>query len=845
MKLIKCKTYAAIAILTFAMAISLVALPATAQPGVTRASFPILDVVPNPVGVGENALIRFGVMQQLPSVYDGYEGLTLTITKPDGTTENFGPYKTDSTGSTFMNYVPATTGTYKVKMVFPEQIWKWGNFYNSESGSYIYNGTTIKGSTIEMEFEVIAEKRETYPGHPLPSEYWTRPIDPQLREWATVSGNWMARPDNSLALYNDDAPETAHVLWVRQLTTGGLNGGYWGDAQLPVGAETGDPYEGKWGSSVVMNGILYYNRDSATVANNTGIVAVDLHTGELLWEKLGVSLSFGQILYFNGWNMDGSYNYIWSVSGTTYNAYDPFNGAWIYTMTNVPSGTRVFGPSGEILIYQFNFANGWMAMWNSTAAGQANGNFRDPGNFGSWASYMRPLVHGVTFAANTTGAYSWNVSIPAGLQASASFGATTVKIYPDRVVGVYYNQSLVRVWALNTKGLTKTSTSTSLLFDKTWPAPSIWSEGSVTIHYTGASNNLEGGVIAVWCKELRKHYGFSVETGNYLWETESEHFLDAYGWGNAEHTWYFAYGKLYSVGVGGILYAYDLKTGKTAWTYELNDPYGESVTGQNWWGWIALIADGKVYLDHCEHTAEHPLTRGDQFVCLDAETGDVSWRVNGMFRGTRWGGNAVIGDSIIATMDTYDQRIYAIGKGPSATTVTASPKVSVHGNKVLVEGRVTDISPGLDDTVIRKRFPNGVPAVADECMSEWMLYVYKQFECPANVKGVEVVVEVLDPNGNYYEVARTTSDGSGFYSATFDPPVPGKYTIVARFGGSKAYYGSYAETAVFVEEAPPATPAATPAPESIADMYFVPAVIGIIVAIVVVGLVVILMLRKR
>ena len=36
-----------------------------------------------------------------------------------------------------------------------------------------------------------------------------------------------------------------------------------------------------------------------------------------------------------------------------------------------------------------------------------------------------------------------------------------------------------------------------------------------------------------------------------------------------------------------------------------------------------------------------------------------------MFRDTRWGGNGIIGDSIIATMDTYDQRVYAIGKGPS------------------------------------------------------------------------------------------------------------------------------------------------------------------------------------
>ena len=66
------------------------------------------------------------------------------------------------------------------------------------------------------------------------------------------------------------------------------------------------------------------------------------------------------------------------------------------------------------------------------------------------------------------------------------------------------------------------------------------------------------GVIGIWDKELTTHYGFSVETGKYLWATESENYLDLYGWGNAEHTWYYAYGKLYSVGVGGILYAYDL-----------------------------------------------------------------------------------------------------------------------------------------------------------------------------------------------------------------------------------------------------------------------------------------------
>ena len=95
--------------------------------------------------------------------------------------------------------------------------------------------------------------------------------------------------------------------------------------------------------------------------------------------------------------------------------------------------------------------------------------------------------------------------------------------------------------------------------------------GSNTLHYVGATNYVHDstygdGVIGIWSKELTTHYGFSVTTGKYLWATESENYLDAYGWGNAEHTWYYAYGKLYSVGVAGILYAYDL----TNWSHSMD-----------------------------------------------------------------------------------------------------------------------------------------------------------------------------------------------------------------------------------------------------------------------------------
>jgi hypothetical protein len=196
-------------------------------------------------------------------------------------------------------------------------------------------------------------------------------------------------------------------------------------------------------------------------------------------------------------------------------------------------------------------------------------------------------------------------------------------------------------------------------------------------------------------------------------------------------------------------------------------------------------------------------------------------------------------------MDTYDLRLYGVGKGPSATTVTAGPKTTVEGSSVTVEGMVTDVSPGTEEYALRARFPNGVPAVADENMSDWMLYVYKQFEKPADTVGVEVVVSVLDPNNNYYEVGRATSDATGFYSCSFTPPVPGDYTVYASFAGSKAYWGSSAETAVTVDSAPAATPAPTPTPAPMTDTYVLGIGSAILIAVIIGFIVLILIFRKR
>ncbi len=814
-------------------------------------TFAFIDAIPNPVGVGEEVLLRYGVLQQLGYPQDSWTGLSVTIEKPDGTTQTLSNLKTDSTGGSAVEFVPNEAGLYKLKSYFPEQKFPQ-TYFDFQRGVMLTTDTVVKAAQSDtLELVVQEEPLPPYPGLPLPTEYWSRPVDPQLRSWYSIAGNWVERPANSFVLYNDDAPETAHVLWAKPLTTGGLAGGLLGPGMVPAGSETGDAYSGYFINSVILNGILYYNKDDE-YAGSRGIVALDLRTGEELWRINNTYLSFGQVFYFNSFNYDGVYTYLWDTTGgSTWKAYDPFSGQWIYTMIDMPSGTRVWGPSGEILIYQIDYENRWMALWNSTAAGQTAPGFAiDLTTAGSWGNFWGGnLVHGSTINASDPRAYTWNVTIPAGLTPfSTGLFAETTKIYPDRVVAISFNQTDVRVWALNIEGLTASSTSIgSTIFDKWWDAPSTWLDGSVTVEYVGATNEAENGIIGLWIKEMRKHYAFSTENGNFLWDTEAEIFLDAYGAGAIEHSWFYAYDRLYSCGVGGILYCYDQATGDTLWIYNLDDEYNEPVTGNYWWAWISIIADGKVYVGHTEHSAENPMPRGAPFICLNATTGDVIWRVNGMFRQTRWGGAGLMGDSIIATMDTYDQQIYAIGKGPTATTVSAPDNGVPFGTSVMIRGTVTDISSGTDDTAIKKRFPNGVSAVADENQSDWMLYVYKHFEYDPHTTwtGVPVTLYVVDSNMNTREIGTaTTSAQNGAFAFAWTPDIPGTYYLYAQFKGSKAYFGSHAETAFVVDPAHAPTEAPPPTGD-MTDTYVTVFGIAMIIAIIVIGLVIILMLRRR
>jgi hypothetical protein len=125
-----------------------------------------------------------------------------------------------------------------------------------------------------------------------------------------------------------------------------------------------------------------------------------------------------------------------------------------------------------------------------------------------------------------------------------------------------------------------------------------------------------------------------------------------------------------------------------------------------------------------------------------------------------------------------------------------------------------------------------------------MEYVYMQKGKPMNTSGVDVDLYVVDQNDNYRQIGKTTTV-DGFYSFTWKPDIEGKYTVYAQFTGSESYYPSSAMTA-FNVDAPPATASPQPTqPPSMADEYFLPAIVGLFVAIILVGVVTVMMLRKR
>ncbi len=826
-----------------------------------------VNVTPNPIGVGQTANVVFWVDKMMPTASgiagDRWINLKVEVTKPDGTNETLGTFTSDPVGGAWTSYTPTEVGTYTFKCTFPGQVLTGstgtGIFSNSAFINDTYQGS-VGTSTLTVQQDSIPGP----PSYPLPTEYWTRPIEAQNTEWYQISSNYL-KPLGAAYTYGAErlqpegtSPNSPHIMWTKPIQDGGIVGG---NITLPgVNYYTGLSYETKFNSPIIMNGRLYYGLPRSNNGAGGGYVAVDLRSGKTLWwQNYTVNPSFGQLYYYESFNQHGVIpdGYLWATQGTTWMAYNGLDGNWLFNLTSVPSATtgasyaaftaQTYGPHGEILLYVLNYDTttraGWLGLWNNTCEQQG---LHGALGTGSAAYQWRPVGKVV----NMSRAYSWNVTIPVLPNVG---GSPTVRyiIENDMLLGSFGQPGVdlrtdndgrnpgCTVFAISLKPTSRGQ----LLWIKDYPAPL----GNLTRSFEAVDP--VNRVFTMSDKETQQWTGYSMDDGSLLWgplgNTRALNFYATVGSGGVSNVGFVAYGNLYVDGYGGELFCYSTKTGELLWKYN-NTQSGSNTP----WGLYPIftgsICEGKIYVFSNEHSPNVPLYKDEQVRCINATTGEEIWTMNG-WAGV--GGFADWGwptaDGFITYLNSYDMQLYTLGKGPSATTVEAPMNAATEGSSVVIRGTVTDTAAGTLQEEQKARFPRGVPAVSDDSMSDWMEYVYMQKPRPTNVIGVEVTIDVLDSNGNYRNIGKTTSDANGFYSFQWTPDISGKYTVVATFQGSESYWPSQAETAFAVDEAPlqPTQPPATALPPT--EMYILGAAAAIIVAIALVGIVLALMIRKR
>jgi outer membrane protein assembly factor BamB len=758
----------------------------SAQEPPTKKTYAYIGAAPNPVQVNQPVLFHVGISAQAANVNMGWEGLSITVTRPDGEVETITDIRTDSTGGTSRQYTPTMVGEYTVQSHYPEQVTR----DDMREPTMPVGGIMLASDSEELTLVVQEEPLTYYPGHQVLDEYWTRPVNAQFFEWAEVTGDWL-RPAGSYTMPpipkyhsgNADSPDAPHILWTKPYTQGGLASAEMGYVQY----EMGDAYELKFMGSVIMSGVLYYNAYEDQGSNpelEQTVIAVDLKTGEELWAKSlnNERLAFGQTFFWDSYNYHGIFGYLWTTSGggfggtpETWKAWDPQSGRWEYTMENVPSGWNMYGPKGEIYRYTVNTNAGTISLWNSS---------RVVSNEGSW----RP--QGNTY--NASAGIEWTKPIQGDLPGSACSYHLFDKVVGSTSGGIFGGASPeITNWAIDVSP----GHEGEIAYNKTETLPP-----GLTLVYSDTIP--DNDVMIVSAKENRKYYAFSLTNGDKVWETEPEGYLAFYD------KWYgpaYGYGKFFTGRVSGVVTCYDLETGDVEWTFDVKDIFHENTWSNNYQIEYHFLADGKICLSYGEHSPINPLPRGGPLIVLDVETGTELWRLS--WANNWWGGHVMIGDSTMVGLNAYDNRLYAIGKGPSKTTLTIQDDIITHGTSALVKGNVFDVSPGTESAALKLRFPEGVPAVSDDSMTDWMQYVYMQFERPTHTSGVTVKIEAYDPNGNYQDLGTTTTDANGNYGFAFEPEVPGLYYITAVFEGSDSYFASEANTYLQVDPAPtPATP---------------------------------------
>jgi hypothetical protein len=906
----KAISIALIVILMTSLAMMLTMQPAKAYKNTVYSTYTYVFPGQPVVGVGQTILIEM-YLNVYPPTASGSMGdrwdFYLTITSPSGINETKGPITSDPVGGAFITYVPTEVGTYTIQASFPGDTLTGapGNTGNANVDN-VYNASLSRPNTFIAQQDAIPTYQET----PLPTDYWTRPVYDVNRGWGNVAmgqwlgGNYYETQLRQRGLPNQEGPESSHVLWSTSSWLGGIMGGY-----DDTGYYNGIAYEGFSSPLIVLEGKAYYSDQHPPrygwycidlytgnqlfyVNNTDGTQAIP---------------SLGQVLNYDSPNQHGGFANLYATSGVSLPAgntnavglsawemFDAYSGKSICKIANVSTtGTQFrdsigsicyanianLAPAGQTPNYYLQIWNSTQAVWWRTQYGVAypatliNGTSNvpniDTGDNAYW--FWRPGTPGNVvpgMSTTTAGAiyngyngYTMNISIASlnGPRNSVLNETASVRdIFPgDEIVVGTAGRNDVRgnapgsIWAYSLKDNTWGNISWSVNFNAPYAADPV---GANTTNGGGLSFGISVQNNVFWYTErvTGKVWVYSLSTGNQLWTYTEPNQFAFQGFSFSAHN-----GKIYTMGSMGQMHCFDALTGESLWNWTAPllgnlEGQGLTYTPLSLCFYVDNNATGRnlIYLHGSTGWAGEttPIRRDGAIFCIDGDTGELVWRLMAY---PNTANNAlskvVMSDSRILYLDNHDNQIYCLGRGPSATTVSAPQLAPVLGAPVTITGTVTDQSPsgkhninGDLDIALK-----GTPAINDASMDAWMEYMFHQRPIPANATGVPVTLTAVDPNGNLVNVGNTTSDKYGNYGLSYTPEVSGKYQIIATFAGSNSYGPSSSTTYLTVAEGPTLTPAPTPLAQSVADTYIVPGIIAIIIVIVLVGVANILLLRKR
>jgi hypothetical protein len=771
-----------------------------------------------------------------PSGRAGWYNISLEITKPDGTIEIVDMPYSDPVGGGYLLYTPTQTGTHSVVAVFG------GTWKNSSFGNVYWEPMR----SASAPFEVSTDPIGGWPEAPPPDSGVVRPVSGASHNYWSYMGNWLgsyaAKYPN--AAYGGttnnfgwgDAPESAHILWSKSFfPSGSLLDSRFGTEQYTLNHYQDVNFDGY---NLIVDGVIHYtpqytaHQGQGSAAGYWGWGGLSLYTGEKLFEYTDIDVhrpDFGQIFLYKSPNQHGGFSYLirdgvdlpetvekdprfganqtvtlsnergkdtWEVI----DAYTRNRVCWIGNVSD--SGRMVNSKIGAITYYDTDREGDqyYLTIWNSTTAlsmyaedPPATGGWQWRPQWGGHSNYIyRWREHRDAFHDGND-CFALKVPIPSLRGPSTDRGQQTASIRVVRegdivifgTAGINDDRGIVPAWFMGVS--LEEGREGQKLWETTFDPPRAETAGA---QFTAGMvleqvvPEGEGGVVIYENRRVLTYWAYDIRTGELLWtisEPEQGHYYSMY------NTIYD--GKMLAWGrIGGHLRAYDLRTGDTVWDYVAGPdgtetPYGNALVMD------CKVADNKVYFGTSEHSATTPLWRTPGLRCVDATNGQELWKI------LWWGDDFGIADGILVGWNWFDGQVYGFGKGPSATTVTAPDTEVPLGTSVVIKGTVTDQTPtgerNIHDEMVFTL--KDTPAISDEDMAEWMQYMFMEQGFPMDAKGVEVV---LYANDN--EIGRTTSDVSGTFSLTWEPPSEGDYTICAAFEGSRSYGSSSSTTGMTV-----------------------------------------------